>query len=162
MSLRDSLGPRKNPVKVPSLRQHDKSHAAAMVTLLRRTCTVNGFTTLSARVVVVVVVGSKLPPRSVACQWMQKKQICLLHWLWPKLAIEGASFCSFFWGPLLPSLTSCTNTGLSPLTVRPKPFSSFWMITHRWTRPASETVRREKHDGVFRRTRVLIFEVETS
>ena len=36
----------------------------------------------------------------------------------------------------LPSLTSCTNTGLSPLTVSPKPFSSFWMITQRWTSPA--------------------------
>lgn len=41
-------------------------------------------------------------------------------------------------GRSLPSLTSCTNTGLSPLTVSPKPFSSFWIITHRWTRPANQ------------------------
>lgn len=33
------------------------------------------------------------------------------------------------------SLTSCTKTGLSPLTVSPKPFLSLWIITQRWTRP---------------------------
>lgn len=42
----------------------------------------------------------------------------------------------------LPSLTSCTNTGLSPLTVSPKPFSSLWIITQRWTRPGQQQRRR--------------------
>lgn len=42
----------------------------------------------------------------------------------------------------LPSLTSCTNTGLSPLTVSPKPFSSLWIITQRWTRPEHQRRRR--------------------
>lgn len=35
----------------------------------------------------------------------------------------------------LPSFTSCINTGLSPLTVSPKPFSSLSIITQRGTRP---------------------------
>lgn len=41
------------------------------------------------------------------------------------------------WAWVLLSLTSCTNTGLSPLTVSPKPFSSLWIITHLWTRPGN-------------------------
>lgn len=35
----------------------------------------------------------------------------------------------------LPGRTDCTRTMRSPLTVKPKPCWSFWMMTHRWTRP---------------------------
>lgn len=71
----------------------------------------------------------------------------LSHSLRPEAVIVITCCLSSFyvWGAALPSLTSCTNTGLSPLTVSPKPFSSFWMITHRWTRPASETDRTQRH-----------------
>ena len=42
-------------------------------------------------------------------------------------------------GGNLPGLTLATNTGLSPLTVKPYPFSSFWMIAIRWIRGEAET-----------------------
>lgn len=50
-------------------------------------------------------------------------------------------------GVLSPSLTDCTKTGLSPLTVSPKPFSSRWITTHLCTRPEERAAHRggEEH-----------------
>lgn len=48
---------------------------------------------------------------------------------------------------LSPSLTDCTKTGLSPLTVSPKPFSSRWITTHLCTRPGDTQGNRVAHTG---------------
>lgn len=40
-----------------------------------------------------------------------------------------------------PGRTDCTRTMRSPLTVKPKPCWSFWMMTQRWTRPAGSNAQ---------------------
>lgn len=52
--------------------------------------------------------------------------------------VQSCCETKLFFLNVLPSLTDCTKTGLSPLTVSPNPLSSFWMITQRWTRPAEQ------------------------
>lgn len=65
------------------------------------------------------------------------------------------------WGMLSPSLTDCTNTGLSPLTVSPKPFSSLWITTHLCTKPGDTGPQQHKETQARHQSKTLSSQIIT-